>query len=65
MGIEAIISTILTTGISVVPRLMGLFTEWHALGGKDATPEQVDALWQRIKIAEDRIDAAAASRGIN
>lgn len=62
MGIEAIIGTILTTGLNLVPRIMALFQEWHALGGNNATPEQIAALWERIRIAEDRIDAAHAAR---
>ena len=61
MGLEAIISMVLTTGLNVVPRLAGLFMEWKALGD-NPTPEQVAALMERIKIAEDRIDAAHAAR---
>jgi hypothetical protein len=61
MGIEAIISMILTTGLNVIPRLVNLFTEWKALGD-NPTPEQEAALLARIQIAEDRIDAAAANR---
>lgn len=61
---EAIITMILTTGLNVVPRLIGLFQEWKALGD-NPTPEQEAALLARIQIAEDRIDAAAAARGLN
>lgn len=62
MGIETIIATILTTGLNVIPRLIGLFREWKALGPDDPTPEQLTAVWERIRIAEDRIDAAHAAR---
>ena len=54
---------ILTTGLNVVPRLVGLFTEWKALGD-NPTPEQTAALMERIRIAEDRIDAAHAARHV-
>lgn len=64
MGLEAIISMILTTGLNVIPRLMNLFVEWKALGD-NPTPEQEAALMERIRIAEDRIDAAHAARHAN
>ena len=63
MGTEAIIQMILTTGLNVVPRLVGLFTEWKALG-ENPTPEQTAVLMDRIRIAEDRIDAAHAARHV-
>lgn len=62
MGLETIIATILTTGLNVIPRLIGLFQEWKGLGPGEPTPEQVAAVWERIRIAEDRIDAAHAAR---
>jgi hypothetical protein len=65
MGLEAIIATILTTGLNVIPRLIGLIQEWKGLGPDNPTPEQVTAVWKRIQIAEDRIDAAHAARHAN
>lgn len=64
MDLAAIINIILGTGINTTVRLVGLFQEWHAAGGNDATPEQMAAVWDRIKIAEDRIDAAHAARHV-
>lgn len=61
MGLAAIINMILTTGLSVTPRLIQLFTEWKALGD-NPTPEQEAAVLARIRIAEDRFDAAHAAR---
>ena len=59
MGLEAIISAIVSTGIKVAPRIIEFFRDLH--NGEVPTQERVDDVWARHRAAYDAAMAEDAS----